>query len=335
MKTYKVDLDYESSLFDPNYSADSSASKKIIREFEYVFFLIEKEKCILKNYKDYENKYLESLKSLGFFIPTLNPHAESFDYWWGHHHNRSTEQLLNSKITSARLAQENSWGFHEGAIVSAVEEVQLHLDKFSSKTDWIIKRPNSFSGIGHYHFHRDSLNPSVIEKILSTPALLEPVYERIFDIGTTFVIKDKKITRQFMVENFNSKSGGFLGGAGSENVDKFKKYILKKYNFELSELQEMTEAIANKYLELGAESNVQIDSFIYKEDGQLKMYPLVEVNYRKTMGLVIQSLADKFTHESHIEWKLESTKNSTLDNDSQWIKLSPSANHFNSYLKIF
>jgi len=336
MKTYKVDLDYESSLFDPVYSADSSASKRIIREFEYVFFLIEKEKCILKNFKDYEKKYLEHLKTLGFSIPDFNPHAQKFNFWWGSHHDFKTEQLLNSKITSAKLGLEFGWGFHEGAIVSSLDELKIHLQKFPFKENWIIKRPHSFSGIGHYHFQQQALNESAIEKILSSPALLEPVYERIFDIGTTFVIENKKIQRQFMVENFNSQAGGFLGGAGSENVDKFKKYILERYSFDLSELEDVTLKIAKKYMELGAISNVQIDSFIYKDNGQLKLYPLVEVNYRKTMGLVIQSLADKFQHKSHIEWKVLTAKNSgAIDENPDWIKLSPAGNHFHSYFKIF
>ncbi len=334
MKTYKVDLDYESSLFAPDYNADSSASKKIIREFEYIFFIVEKEKCVLKNYKDYENKYLDHMKSLGFVIPDFNPKAETYENWWGFHHNRSVEQLLNSKLTSARIARENGWGFHEGDIVSSLKELKLHLEKFPEKENWIIKRPHSFSGIGHYQFQPQSINEGIIEKILSSPVLLEPVYERVFDIGTTFIVNEKNILRQFMVENFNSTSGGFLGGAGAENVDKFKKYIQNKFHYDLTELELMTKKIAEKYIEAGAVSNVQIDSFIYKEKGQLKLYPLVEVNYRKTMGLVIQSLADKFSHSSHIEWRIETAKTASVETADK-VLLSPAGNHFSSYFKRY
>lgn len=335
MKTYKVDLDYEASLFDPLYNADSPASKKIIREFEYVFFLVNKEKCALKNFKDYEKKYLHHLQSLGLIIPEFNPKAEQFDYWWGFHHDRRTEQLLNSKLTSARLALENGWGFHEGAIVSHPEEVRAHLSKFPHRNEWLIKKPHSFSGIGHYRFIREDINIERLGKILSEASLLEPVYERVLDIGTTFVIQDKKVTHSFMVENFNSRSGSFLGGAGAENVEKFKRYFLTRYQFDLTELEQITAKIADLYLQMGAASNVQIDSFIYRENGELKLYPLVEVNYRKTMGLVIQSLAEKFTESDYIEWRIGPAKNSILALNPDWIELSPQGNHFQSYLGCF
>ncbi len=332
MKTYKVDLDYEASLFDLNYTEDSSSNQKIIREFEYVFFLVEKEKAILKNLKSYEKKYLDHLKSLGFVIPEFNSGATQYEYWWGHRHNREIERMLNSKLTSASLANENNWGFQEGAIVETIEQLTDHLAKYPNRSEWIINRPHSFSGIGHYQFDSHSLDESILTKILTEKVLLEPVYKRIFDIGTTFVVKNGMIQRQFMVENFNSEKGSFKGGAGSSDVNKFKKYIFEKYSYSLDDLEKTTQLIAQTYLNMGAESNIQIDSFIYSEKGELKLYPLVEVNYRKTMGLVIQSLADKFNNSKFIEWRIELAKTSL---DPSWIKLSPEGNRFHSYLKQF
>lgn len=331
MKTYKVDLDYEASLFDPDYSANSSASKKVIREFEYVFFLVQKEKCVLKNYKDYEKKYLDHLKGLGFTIPDFNSRAENFENWWGHHHNKEIERTLNSKITSAELAKNKGWGFHEGEIVKSPDEVLAHLRKFPNKQTWLIKRPHGFSGIGHYQFQSTNPDTATIAKILTGPCLLEPVYERVFDIGTTFVINNAKIEKYFMVENFNSEKGQFSGGAGAPDVEKFKKYIRGKYQFDLTQLEEISAQIADEYLKLGAESNVQIDSFVYRENGELKLYPLVEVNYRKTMGLVIQALAERCP-DHIVEWKIQPAKTPTPD-QSVWTKLSPEGNHFHSFFR--
>ena len=162
--------------------------------------------------------------------------------------------------------------------------------------------------------------------------MLEPVYKRVFDIGTTFEIENGMIKRQFMVENFNSPSGGFKGGAGSTSVDKFKKYIHQKYAYSLDQLVETTREIAECYLKMGAISNIQIDSFIYNDEGKLKLYSLVEVNYRKTMGLVIQSLADKYQAADVVEWKIESAKKIKENPLSdKWILISPEGNHFQSY----
>ena len=275
------------------------------------------------------------LKKLSFFVPNLTPNAEIYEYWWGHHQDKKLEQMLNSKLLSAELAQKNQWGFQEGAIIDSITELKNHLKKFPHIKKWIIKRADSFSGIGHHQFSPDLLNECLLSGIVKSKVLLEPVYERIFDIGTTIEVVDGKKTRHFMVENFNSESGGFKGGAGASDVDKFKKYIFKKYSYSLDELESITMKIADIYLSMGARSNIQIDSFIYKDGGELKLYALVEVNYRKTMGLVIQSLADKFSKASSVEWIIDTSK--FFKNHpplSDCIKLSPEGNHFQSFLKI-
>ena len=89
-------------------------------------------------------------------------------------------------------------------------------------------------------------------------------------------------------------------------------------------------------MNLGAISNIQIDSFVYRESGQLKLYALVEVNYRKSMGLVIQSLADKGNHSDWVEWRIgpaKSLKEGHLFSD--WTKISPDGNNFHSFFKTF
>jgi hypothetical protein len=336
MNTYKVDLDYESFLFDPAYREDLPVYQKIIREFEYIFFLINKESCVLKNYRDYDKNYLNKLQGLGFVIPKLDPRAQSAKFWWGNHHNYTLEQTLNSKITSAKVAQDNGWGFSQGTIVSTVAEIQVHLKRFPQYKNWIIKRPHGFSGIGHYQFEASTINPFILSKILGGEVLLEPLYKRFFDIGTTFVINDGIIERQFMVENFNSSQGGFRGGVGCANVDNFKKYIQESYSYDLHELEKITREIANIYLKTGAIGNIQIDSFVYEEDGILKLYPLVEVNYRKTMGLVIQSLADRSSAE-RVEWLVRTQKEITEDKNfylqGEMKRLSPDGTHFQTYLR--
>jgi hypothetical protein len=337
MKIYKVDLDYESFLFDPNYREDASNYQKIIREFEYIFFLVNKNPCVLKNYRDYDKNYLTKMQNLGFYIPKLDQFARVSEGWWGTHHNYAIEQTLNSKITSAKLATEHGWGFFQGALVSTIDEIKAHCEKFPQYKSWMIKRPHGFSGIGHYQFESSNINAFIISKILVGEVLLEPVYKRVFDIGTTFEIVDGIIQRQFMVENFNSPQGGFRGGVGCSDVDKFKKYIQEKYSYNLDELETITQEIARCYLDIGAISNIQIDSFVYLEDGEMKLYPLVEVNYRKTMGLVIQSLADKYPEAKRVEWLVRTQKEISEDknfyNQGDIKRLSPDGTHFQAYFK--
>ena len=116
----KIDLDYESRLFTPHY--DEKSSKKSVSEWEYVFFLIRRSDRdrVLKNIRDYSPGYIRRLQTLGFENIALDPCAESFHYFWGHHHNPEIEKLLNSKLTSAEIARTNGWGFLEGMRMSLI-----------------------------------------------------------------------------------------------------------------------------------------------------------------------------------------------------------------------
>lgn len=334
MIPFKINLDYEASLFDPNYFENNSNNYKIIREFEYVYFIVQKEKSTIKNFKGYEAKYLNLLREMGFIIPDFAPNETIYEYWWGQHHNRELEQKLNSKLTSALIAQENNWGFQEGAIVENNEQLKSHLNKNPHIEKWIIKKPNGFSGIGHFQFSAhslDELDKVFISKFKNEKVLFEPYYDRFFDIGTTFIIGRGIVERKFMVENFNTHSGRFSGGIGAKDKGLFKEYIFKKYSYSLDELELITDKIAKYYLNMGAQCNIQIDSFVYREDGVLKLYSLVEVNYRKTMGLVIQALCETFKTNNLIEWRIVLAKENFPS--SEWTKISPEGNHFHSYFK--
>ena len=288
------------------------------------------------------------MSKLGFVIPEFNREITNEIKWWGNHHHYELEKKLNSKLTSAALAKEFNWGFKHGKIVQNINELKNHLQDTSHQeiSEWIIKKPHSFSGQGHYRFSKEKINYFIIEKILTEPVLLEPLLERVLDLGTTFILNSEeidnnaiKINKQFTVLNFNNEQGGFRGGAGSHDQKKLCDYVLSKYCIDLTLLYEETQKIAQKYIELGARKNIQIDSFYYKDPTtkEVKPYFLCEVNYRKTMGLVIQSLADMNTHNDVIEWHVRSKKEIDLDpdfyNQKEQVRLSPDGTHFLSYLR--
>lgn len=329
MKAYFVDLDYENFLFDPNYSPNNSKNIAAIKEFEYVFFLVNKNPCILRNIKNYSENYLNKLRELNFYIPQLSPDIISYENWWGRRDNLVLEKKLNSKITSAEIGRKLNCGFEHGLVVTSLEEVNLHIANLPFKK-YILKSPFSFSGIGHILFEKEQT--PLIQ--FHQPYLLEPVYDRVFDLGITFEMQDANLTRMFIVENFNNAKGSFKGGMGAQSVEDFISIIQNKYQFNLKPHLEKYREIFDEYLKLGATNNVQIDSFVYRDefDGSLKLYQLVEVNYRKTMGLVIQNLAEHFPAK-YTEWRI--THTSEFENQKDFLKLSPENNKFNSYLRLY
>lgn len=110
---YMVDIDYEAKLFQPDYHEKSTA--KIIKEWEYVYFLIQQNPCsVLKNVQEYDSAYLERLRSMGFCVGDIDSSASTFKCFWGHHHDTGIERRLNSKLTSADIASRYGWGFVKG-----------------------------------------------------------------------------------------------------------------------------------------------------------------------------------------------------------------------------
>ena len=113
----------------------------------------------------------------------------------------------------------------------------------------------------------------------------------------------------------------------SKLLSKKKRNIMREKLLALVKQDEIQFVIAER-------SNIQIDSFLYRDNGELKLYALVEVNYRKTMGLVIQSLAEKYPAAEFVEWKIESVKNLKKNPLSEdWVKISPEGNHFHSFFR--
>ena len=54
-------------------------------------------------------------------------------------------------------------------------------------------------------------------------------------------------------------------GFGCSSHEKFKSHIQQSYGYDLGELESIARKICELYIEMGAVSNVQIDSFVYRE----------------------------------------------------------------------
>lgn len=322
LKTYLVNLDYESELFDPNYKEFGPKYLKVIREFEYVFFLINKEECILKNIVDYEESYLRKLTELGFYLPNFNSKALTYEKWWGKCQDLTLEKKLNSKLTSFEIGKKNNWGSFEAQIATDSYGLREYLS-LSNHQKFILKNPFGFSGNGNQLIFK---NFEQFSK-LNYPLIVEPKYDRIFDLGITF-LEDKS----FLVINTNDDRGGFKGGVGAKSPELMFQYIQNKFNFNLKENFFIYQEIFDEYKKIAPISSIQIDSFVYLDQGEMKLYPLVEVNYRRTMGQVINSLVN-ITEKNYVQWSI--VPNKDVKNAHDGIVLSPKTSYFNTSFRSF
>lgn len=308
MNNYQlINLDYEAYLFDSHYHENADQFVKINREYEYIYFPFAQSSDQLLVHDEFAIEDLEHYHSLGFEIPKLilkkrrNIH-QKINYWWGKKHNKELEIFLNSKDTSAQIAQKNGWGFNFGAKVLGLADLKKHLEKYPNIKEWILKNPHGMSGKGHYLFSKEQNIP---EHIIKSRTLLEPLLKRVLDIGTTYEVNNGKITNKFHVINYNDHIGQFRG-AGTTLDQNFWKNLFDdvlKIGYEKASL--ILDQIAQTYLAFHPENNIQIDSFFYlNEKNEIAFYPLVEINCRKTMGLVVYQLA-KRKPELFCEWRFQ------------------------------
>lgn len=319
-----VNLDYEAYLFDSHYHENADQFVRAIKEFEHVFFLFSKKTDTLITFNDYSEEDLQHYKTLGFELPNLVAKHRlnkslPIEYWWGKKHEVELEKFLNSKLTSIMIAKKLHLGFYQGAVVNSYQEFLAHLKNHQDITEWVLKNPFGMSGRGHYLFSSDKAIP---EHIVTSRTILEPLYKRVLDLGTTFVIKDGKIVNQFMVINFNDHIGQFKGAGTTLNQKALADFLELTFGIPFAEIQHQLKLIADEYLQHKPQNNIQIDSFFYLDQlGQFQFYPLVEVNCRKTMGLVVYQLANRHP-DAWCEWRFDENEKDDEDVIEQF-RLSP------------
>ena len=301
-------LDYEFKLFNSPYDGLKERNKilTISKEFEYVYFLIEKEQTTLKNLKNYSDDYLSYLKDLGFTIPQfIKKFSGNLNNWWGELKDRDAERILNSKETSTKFALDKGFCHSGTKIIHSKKEFLEHLQNYNCG-QWIARSSFSSGGNGIFKFKKDHLfNDKISNILLKGPIILEPNLNRILDFGVTLSLGDK--SPYFFTRNFVSKMGNFKGGIVYNENKILERIFFSKQKWMDSYFIFLDE-VKRYYKKIGASDALQIDSFFYEERNEIKCYPLVEVNYRKTMGLVLKNMQRFLPHNGIGGWYIFSKK---------------------------
>ena len=198
---------------------------------------------------------------------------------------------------------------------------QLVSDFKNCHTDSIVKFPFGLSGSGHYF---TSYQEKVIAKKLSqTNAVNESLLERQLDLSSFFDKGEKKYTYINEVDDHFQYKGSLFGKEDFPLADEYFKKL---------------EVISLYVTRLGYNGPYSVDSFIYLENHELKLYMLTEINVRKTMGYSAATIGSLYFTEAKFV-KFGIFKNQQ-DFDHQKIKdhfngdfllLSPNGNRFHSY----
>ena len=289
---FNIDYEYELyGLFDKNDELKKKI-EKIRQELEYIYFFLENSESCLKTNKYYCPHYLEYLKKLGLTIPKMTKEASSGSLnWWGKLKNIPLEKLLNSKKTSTLFALEEKMCHPKTLLIENIDELRNFYPS-EDTSEWIVRAAYSTAGNGVLRLNRkEFFNAKKINNLerilLDSPIVLEPYLKRIMDIG--ILINLSSPLNYSITKNFINERGSFKGGLIFENKRDFEKKLDNDF-MSMNLIEENIEKIARYYSSLGAREYIQVDSFFFEEQGKIKYYPLVEVNYRKTMGLFLRSM---------------------------------------------
>ena len=284
MKPLRVNADYEVELFH-NRPAPEVINQTI--EF-FLFFLNER---TLFSKKKYAENYLNHVEALTGHKPSITS-AGPYENFWGALKDLEAERWWNSKLTSTELIINKKWCERTFIVKSEADLTQLDWNQ-----TYLLKDPNGMSGqkfqlLRAQDSFQDKLQ--IINKSLSAgPQILEPWFERKFDFSQYVFPDGNIIAYQNQVDGKFQYKGSIFSNhweASLKNLSFYSHISEKNWQKFAQQTQEIIQFYAQRPNQVG----YSIDSFVYLEEGELKIRIMSEINYRFTMGRVAFELSKRF-----------------------------------------
>lgn len=301
MKSIKVNADYEAVLFGKKESLPA-----INQALEFLALYVDERP--LWTQKKYSTEFLAHVESFTGNRPVIKKEG-AFDNWWGELRHIELEQRLNSKEMSTRLNIEKGWA-EDTHIINEASELEI----LKEDGKYLGKNPYGMSG-------QNFLLVSRTHPPQSYPMIVEPLLDRVYDFSHYIFPNGQKICYQNIVDKRYQYRGTIFRNYTMPLVETLKFYS-EIDSSEWGKFNEALKEIIALYQTPELQTGFSVDSFVYKEKGQLKIRFLSEVNYRRTMGEVAFRLSLKFGGVRRWSMFLL-TKKSALDFHSLKEKIKP------------
>ncbi|MBT3980089.1 MAG: hypothetical protein HOE90_01980 [Bacteriovoracaceae bacterium] len=326
-KLYRVNIDYEAALGDPQYQKDSEKYQKLCREWEWIFLWCGDADQTLAScrQKKYSEDYLAFVKKMRGFIPAVEYNALKSENWWGKLQNLKLEKTLNSKVFSSNLLKEIGVDIPGCGIAHSAKEAQQILTRDSTS---VFKKNLSFSGKGHL-FIEDKLK---IDAELSRGEMVyNPWFERVSDFSILFRPMGE---RHHFIQKISNR-GNYQGSTYLENQQALADH-LKSQLINDNMINWYFEKIDLIYKKVQGLSGIEdpifgIDSFLYRENETSKVFPMCEINYRRSLNGVLYSLSKTFNSSKSVSAQIY---RKSEQKGPSGIIVSPKDNLFTYYLQI-
>lgn len=287
MKSYRVNGDYEQQLF---YQRPGPAALDQALEFLF-FFLSQETLWTLKKYSDFYLTYVERVTGKRPLITSTGP----YENWWGPLKNREQEKWWNSKITTSEFLIEQ--GLCEDThILTAGDQLEF----LKADQTYLMKDPFGMSGQKFQILGTDMSLPEKKQLLNSAlergPLIVESWLKRVWDFSHYIYSNGERIVYQNLVDQkFQYKGTCFQDYQHSQL--KNLSFYLQISDQEWKQFETQLQRVINHFARFPNEAGFSIDSFIYEDQGRLKIRLMTEVNYRRTMGRVAFDFAQRFGNQ--------------------------------------
>ncbi len=274
MRALRCNADYEAELFQ------GRTSSKLTESIEYLAFFLEAGPVLTR--KAYAPEYLRHVAQVTGHAPALVRSGEASN-WWGPLANLPLERELNSKLTSAALVIERGW----------CERTRILLDGAQIPRDlpaplMVAKAPDGMSGQRFLMVSKETIS----ELRPKLPVVLEPFLDRVHDFSHYVFPDGRTIAYQNVIDGNFQYRGTVFTRRQAPTLETLSFYH-EVPPAAWAAFREALGAIIQRYQTPELGTGFSVDSFVYREGGELRIRPLSEVNFRKTMGLLCYLLSEK------------------------------------------
>lgn len=304
-EAYICNIDFEKNL--GNELINHFVSSRENQEFEYFMFYLAPQLRVFSK-KNYSQKYLNFVESLVQEKIRLCSNPSKITPWWGSFSNADTLDKLQNKVEFVKVLNELGLASTPTTIVFNEEQ----LNECSDKT--LCKFP--FGSSGRSNFLWPDHKAIILKNLKMSPCVAQLHLNRVYDFSTVFENNKKLGTITNIVDERFQYKGSII------HADAIPLQFQEEYSIKL-------EKLASYIKKQNYSGPYSIDSFIYEENGNQKLYFACEVNLRKTMGYVTIKMKERF-YETDEKCSMFLSKKQL--NEPSLTQLSPDDCYFYSYL---
>lgn len=333
-KLYIANSNFEFELMEKSVFPIVASLKKhplcLQLQFLPLFFADESDAVLVTDLPSVE--YLNHLKKKGFRLPSLltynqqiPPHLEITSWGWSRSlASWASENKLAYKMPAwevIKLVNSKAWSFENSPKLRraglALNESDLTQLLKQLKRPVVLKTCFGLSGRGHLLIKEEG--SQITDKVRhfcqsqwseNLPIIVEPWVERVADFSSQwFISQEGRVTFLAITKMINSSTGSYQGTILGKELELFPSHLplLEAHKIE-------AEKILLKMHSQGYFGYAGIDAMIYKDiDSQKEtLHPIVEVNARMTMAMVMLWTKNKYFPDQKIHCDFVRAQNDGL-----------------------